>query len=480
MASSEIKPDGRVVAPLNITNPVPFLNLRGFRWDDKGGAAQQAEDGAEQAAAEHHGDQAPIGAAHAEHSHPPPMGIAGGPGPFGPGGPGPPPPPPLPFPLSQFQGSFAGNGFNMIFRPLASAFKDEDTATTPPKGSDGPTDNILELNLTTEQWTFGQPLGSIPNRGLGPEPDIFLGGLPYLQTVQNVLNRDTGKGDNPEPKDIHFEPGVWLFVPKASFNASDSVVRMASIPHGTTINAQGPVPTKVQGTALGGVSGPPDHDVIDARPFLFGQAGNPFTSGTFKSLDADTPNSLRRPIDLSKFNAKGSGRITTEIIQNPNLILKSVTDTQTITETITFEVATGPPTTKFNGGGTANISFLAGPPKDPKILDAGPGNNPTAHAAFMKSKWWIETVQYQVNIPKMSPKAIILLKPTIPATSLAPTPVFAVTAPAAGVTAPKTVTIPGIQIQYSQTVNLDFFGITWPHVSLASLVPTDPQPFQLA
>jgi hypothetical protein len=32
------------------------------------------------------------------------------------------------------------------------------------------------------------------------------------------------------------------------------------------------------------------------------------------------------------------------------------------------------------------------------------------------------------------------------------------------------------QIQYSQKVLLDFNGLSWPHVSVASLVPTSPVP----
>lgn len=41
-------------------------------------------------------------------------------------------------------------------------------------------------------------------------------------------------------------------------------------------------------------------------------------------------------------------------------------------------------------------------------------------------------------------------------------------------TQPKTMTVPVNIIQYSQTVNLNFVGITWPHVSVATLVPSDP------
>jgi len=34
--------------------------------------------------------------------------------------------------------------------------------------------------------------------------------------------------------------------------------------------------------------------------------------------------------------------------------------------------------------------------------------------------------------------------------------------------------VPFIQIQYSQTVFLNFGPLTWPHVSVATLIPADP------
>jgi hypothetical protein len=39
-----------------------------------------------------------------------------------------------------------------------------------------------------------------------------------------------------------------------------------------------------------------------------------------------------------------------------------------------------------------------------------------------------------------------------------------------------TVTVSTTQIQYSQKVILNFAGLSWPHVSVASLVPADPIP----
>jgi hypothetical protein len=39
-----------------------------------------------------------------------------------------------------------------------------------------------------------------------------------------------------------------------------------------------------------------------------------------------------------------------------------------------------------------------------------------------------------------------------------------------------TITVPYIQIQYSQTVFLNFNTLTWPHVSVATLIPAAPIP----
>ena len=93
---------------------------------------------------------------------------------------------------------------------------------------------MLELNRTEESLSFTPNLSSIPNRGSGAQADIFLNGVPYLQKVSDVTS--------PPANGIHFEPGMWLSVPATS-NPNDpiTVARMASIPHGTTIVAQGVV-----------------------------------------------------------------------------------------------------------------------------------------------------------------------------------------------------------------------------------------------
>lgn len=413
--------------------------------------------------------------------------------------------PPPGFPLAQFQGAYAGNGFNMIFRPLSSSDPpppiDEFKRFIFKTPTSGPRDNVLELNLTTEQLTFGPTIGDIPNRGLSGQRDIHLAGLPYMQTVQDVTNPISGLGDRVgEPAiGIHFEPGMWLTVPQADHNSGPSVVRMASIPHGTTINAQGLVPSKGTGTtAIGGVTAKPKFDVLNTTPFNT-EDNTPIS---FPSMNALNQNTWRVPQNLEKFNENGTKRITTEIIKNPNKVLENAIQGLDITETITFEVSTG--SSDLNGGGTANISFLAG--KQAAGITDAPGikDFPIAHAVNMKAKYWIERVSYQVNLPPtitndardkngnvIKTRATLLVKPTMPPNSTAPTPQFLVTTPPGGVPQGAKIKVPGIQIQSSQTVNLNFgpspppgpslapFLLTWPHVSVATLVPVDPQPFQM-
>lgn len=505
--ASQLTDSGQVIPPLNISAPAPIINLRGFKWETVDqevqghDAAHVVEDGATQehrvqAAGEQHPvqqtflmAQAPPALPRKDVAPPPPVKIPPPdqlPAPKLPLSPealgaqlptqlglipGQPLPPAPLFPLTQFQGAYAGNGFNLIFRPRPK--NDKTPFDKPPVG---PNDNVLELNLTTEQLTFGETIGDIPNRGLvlNNQPDVNLGGFPYLQTIQDVTNRETGKGDRVKPTGIHFEPGMWLNIPATDSPKNEpSVARMASIPHGTTINAQALSPPK-QATALGGNAGGPKFDVIDVTPFPIGTTKgldpNPFAA----SMDASSTDSPRIPQNLAKFVQAGT--ITTEIIKNPNLVLQNAVKGQDIRETITFEVSTGSPADKINGGGTANISFLAGT-QDPGTTSL-PGQ-PNAHAAFMKARFWVETVAYDVVVPRFTTKDTVLLKPTMPSNSTAPTPVFAVTPPTKLPSQSKTIKIPGIQLQYSQTVFLNFAGLTWPHVSVATLCPKNPQPFTM-
>src|ERR1039457_1318430 len=108
---------------------------------------------------------------------------------------GSPGPPPL-GPLQNFQGTWVGNGFNLIWRPnFAGA----------PGAVDG-TDHFLMLNLTSENLVFTAVSTTVPNRGL-TEPDISLAAVQYVQQIADA-NFPPPAGGGAMP----FEPGLWLVV----------------------------------------------------------------------------------------------------------------------------------------------------------------------------------------------------------------------------------------------------------------------------
>jgi hypothetical protein len=308
-----------------------------------------------------------------------------------------------------------------------------------------------------------------------------LQGLPYLQTVQDVTNSVTGKGDRLDRTDIHFEPGVFLKVP-AHHDKKESICRMASIPHGTTINAQGFVigPNFTPDTPMGGFKGGPRLDPVDTTPFPIGRPENRL-NGTFASMTDSEKDTFRIPQDLTPFI--NAGTINTAIIKNPVINLENAIKGLDIKETIVFEVRTGPgpPSATLNGGGTANISFLNG--KQPEITTAAPGpnDNPVASAVTMRSIFWIERVSYDVIVPRVPTQTTFnkpCLRPVMPPNCTAPTPEFAITTPP-GPFAGGKIKVEAIQVQYMQEVLLNFATLTWPHVSVATLIPSGPQAFQM-
>ncbi len=66
---------------------------------------------------------------------------------------------------------------------------------------------------------------------------------------------------------------------------------------------------------------------------------------------------------------------------------------------------------------------------------------------------------------------ITIQAPARPGSTLRPT--FTLTPPN-NILVNKTIVVPYIQIQYSQTVFLNFGPLTWPHVSVATLIPSSP------
>ena len=275
-------------------------------------------------------------------------------------------------PLQQLPGTWTGTGFNTIWRPNSTPGQDR----------------FLELNLTTETLQIQEISGSIPNRGL-LQPDIVMFGVTYLQQIKDT-NTNAG---------LHIEPGIWATAPVTTDPAEVStVIRMASIPHGTTILAQG--------TAIS-VPGPPVINPVDITPFVIGSGAKKIK---FPETDLSTPTAFRSaPGDIAG--------ITQAMVDNPNSVLSAAIAGQTISETIALVISTDP-ATPVVGGGLANTAFLQGLP------DAGPN----AQSALVSAIFWIETVEDPTNGSNI------------------------------------------LQLQYTQTVLLNFNGLSWPHVTVATLL----------
>jgi hypothetical protein len=272
-------------------------------------------------------------------------------------------------PLALLQGTWVGKGFNTIWRP----------------NHDPASDRFLELNLTDEKLEFTAISGAIPNRGL-LQGDINMFGLTYLQQIQDA-NLAAG---------LHIEPGIWAAVPATSDpNEPPTVVRMGSIPHGTTILAQGIAKE---------TAGPPVIPAINIDPFPI---GNPGSASVFPEQNLAVPTPFRTP-------PPGINGITQAMVNNPNSVLQAAIAGQTILHTTTLDVTT---TSKpVPGGGTSNTAFLK-----------GTQHGPNADAAEVFSTFWIETVKGAPGHPDFH------------------------------------------QLQYSQNVLLNFRGLSWPHVTVATL-----------
>ena len=160
-------------------------------------------------------------------------------------------------PLAALVGTWGGKGFNVIWRPNHTPGQDR----------------FLELNLTNDGIQFEAISGAIPNRGL-LQPDINMFGITYLQQISDA-NLNSG---------LHIEPGIWAVVPTTTNPAEGpTVVRMASIPHGTTILAQGTSST---------AAGPPVIPNDNILPFTIGNPANTFN---FPEQNLGTPSAFRSP-----------------------------------------------------------------------------------------------------------------------------------------------------------------------------------------
>jgi hypothetical protein len=253
-------------------------------------------------------------------------------------------------PLANLPGTWVGKGFNLISLPLDSTgiFR-------------------LKLNATREVLTFAPVGAPIPDRG-SKEPDIEFLGIHYLQRVS----------DAPTDAALHMEPGIWLNMPGVPGEPAN-VVRLATVPHGDSLLAQGSSVTDTGGPFIPVVSSTP----IPVPP---------------------TPPLTEAYLSLFEVTRLPEG-IPPGSIANPNLVLQEAIQKQSIISTTTLNVSTEPV------GGIINIPFV--------VKNANP--------VRMKATFWIETVDGGDGNSYL-------------------------------------------QLQYSQTVILNFAGIDWPHISVATLV----------
>lgn len=96
----------------------------------------------------------------------------------------------------------------------------------------------------------------------------------------------------------------------------------------------------------------------------------------------------------------------------------------------------------------------------------------------MDAVFWIETVVYDVVVPALPFGSAPVVLDSVQKGSVPLVPSFLAAIPFV----PEkgfgggTVKVVTTQIQYTQKVMLNFFGLTWPHVSVATLVPASPIP----
>jgi len=315
--------------------------------------------------------------------------------------------------LSDLEGTWVGTGFSLVELP--------DFDSTFP--STGPAPFRLKLNRTIETLQFTPVGGPVPNRGVitsftNPttgQPDINLNALSYFQRISDFVTN--------EP--LHIEPGFWLNVPPTTVfpvQPASTVARLATIPHGDAVSALG-VPFSVP-------SGP-FIQPADASPVRLSD----------KTRLIDTP-----PYNTPFLNPPLPPDFKLSYVANPNLALQDAILGQNIINTVVLIITTtsesvsipsnanvtdpNPPGTVVNisapAGGSVPVQAPGGGIVNSSIVNI-PFVVQNANAVTLDATFWIETVQ--------QPDGSTFL-----------------------------------QLQYTQTINLQFLGINWPHITVATLV----------
>jgi len=263
--------------------------------------------------------------------------------------------------LAELAGTWHGKGFNLIARP-------DGTGGAP---------LFLELNQTHETLRV-DPIGSeIPNRGNGV-PDIDLFGLTYLQKISDAVTHGA----------LHIEPGIWVNVPDPALPAGQqNVVRMATIPHGNALLAQG---TAIKVTPAGGTFA-----IAPVNTAPFPQGGAMPAGGTvsaFPEYNLTVPESAANPrtplgdAPPVPLPAAIDGIAMQTVINDPTRLLQEAIKGQNILEMVVINIATEPNPTGTKpvpdgGGGIENIPFLV----------------TNADTAKVFATFWIERIAHPVH-----------------------------------------------------------------------------------
>jgi hypothetical protein len=328
--------------------------------------------------------------------------------------------------LAELAGRWHGTGFNLVARP---DFDDQ-------------TNLFLELNLTSESTEFTPISSSIPNRGFA-QTDIELFGLTYLVHISDAT---TGGA-------LHIEPGIWVTQPPTSApllsppEGDQLITRMANIPHGNSLVAQG---------IAAPFNGPPTL-TPGANPI---SGGNPafsvFPSFNTTAIDLQGPGLLAPGVPLgapifaagtSEAQSKPGGgfsqynlaiapsatntrtplgnlppilppAITQQLLNDPVTLLQQTVQEQLAQgysfSGVALNIATATDITFFNapvingsplptttpvnlpqaGGGIGNIDFLLGP-----SLGSNPPNN--AFSVLFYATFWLEKLTHPTQPPLM-------------------------------------------------------------------------------
>ena len=247
-------------------------------------------------------------------------------------------------PLSQLPGDWTGKGFSILSLP--------NNYPKNPKAK-----FQLMMNATIEDTQFTRIGAPIPDRG-NTQDDIFYLGMTYLQKVSDA---QTLEG-------IHIEPGLLLNLPGNPVQTVPSVVRLATIPHGDAVMAQGPfilsLPVPI-----------PD---VDSTPFTLDLNGNRVN---------DPSDTYLEPFK----NATPPPGIPYDAVKNPNLILQQYNDDllnagKSIIPYSVFQVNVNPV------GGIADVPPLPAVSGDVGGITNIPFVNTNANANSMSATFWTNIV----------------------------------------------------------------------------------------